>query len=80
MRVTDKEIKPRDGHMLRVGMVARISGCTNHRELSVEDQIVHVKQAVREHYDDAIDFEVTANTKAGHTTLPSRSNLGESAR
>jgi site-specific DNA recombinase len=42
-RISDAEIKPRNGHTLVVGITARISGCTNQKELSLEDQIDNAK-------------------------------------
>lgn len=64
MRVTDTVLKPRDGHTVRAGIIARISGCKNQKEASLDDQLDHEQEVVREHYDGEIDFEVIAKTKA----------------
>jgi site-specific DNA recombinase len=47
------ELRPRNGHTLVVGIVARISGGPNQKELSLDDQIDHGKQVVA---DEAGDF------------------------
>ena len=50
---TDRPISPRNGHTLVVGIVARISGCANQKEVSLDDQVDHGKQLVGEMYDGA---------------------------
>ncbi len=42
----DGKLTPRNGHTLVVDVVARISGCQNQKELSLEDQIDHAKEIV----------------------------------
>src|SRR2546422_10338967 len=37
---------PRNGHTLAVGIMARISGCANQKELSLDDQADHGKQEI----------------------------------
>ena len=39
-----KQLVPRNGRMLIVGIVARISGCADQTELSLDDQVDHAKQ------------------------------------
>lgn len=56
---------PRDGHTLVVGVVARISGCANQKELSLEDQVDHAKQVVAERYDGPVDYRVIATKGKG---------------
>lgn len=58
----ENELKPRNGHTLVVGILGRISGCVNQKELSLEDQVDHGKQVVYEMYDGEIDFR-TITTK-----------------
>ncbi|WP_417379054.1 recombinase family protein [Gimesia sp.] len=59
------ELVPRNGHTLIVGIVARISGCQNQKELSLEDQVDHGKEIAREYYDGEIDFRIIATTGKG---------------
>ena len=40
-----KEVQPRNGLMLNVGIVARISGCPNQKDLSLEDQEARLQSA-----------------------------------
>jgi hypothetical protein len=35
------ELVPRNGHTLVVGILGRISGCANQKELSLDDQVDH---------------------------------------
>lgn len=58
-------ITPRNGHTLEVGVVARISGCANQKELSLEDQQDHARQVVAELYDGPCNFRVTATKGKG---------------
>jgi site-specific DNA recombinase len=47
---SNRPLVPRNGHTLVVGIVARISGCMNQKEMSLEDQVDHAKQVVAEMY------------------------------
>ncbi|MFT3879659.1 MAG: recombinase family protein [Gemmatales bacterium] len=47
----DRMMKPRNGHTFHVGIVARISGCQNQKDVSLEDQIDHGKEETRNYYD-----------------------------
>lgn len=58
-------IRPRNGHTLVVGIVARISGGQNQKELSLDDQVDHAKQVVAELYDGPVEFRVIATTGKG---------------
>src|SRR5271165_1511246 len=58
-------ITPRNGRTLEVGVVARISGCANQKELSLEDQQDHARQVVAELYDGPCNFRVTATKGKG---------------
>ena len=49
-RQSYQELQPRNGHTLEAGMIARISGCVNQKEVSLEDQEDHGKEVVRELY------------------------------
>ena len=46
----NQELVPRNGHTLDAGIVARISGCANQMELSLEDQVDHGKEEIDELY------------------------------
>ena len=56
---------PRNGHTLIVGVVARISGCANQKELSLDDQVDHAKQVVAELYDGPVEYRVIATKGKG---------------
>jgi hypothetical protein len=43
---SDNELKSRNGHTLVVGIIARISGCVNQKEISLDDQVDHAKEVV----------------------------------
>ncbi len=43
-----KPIIPKNGHTLVVGIVARISGCADQKEVSLDDQVDHAKEMVAE--------------------------------
>jgi hypothetical protein len=58
-------IQPRNGHTLVVGVVARISGCANQKELSLEDQEDHARQVVADEYAGPADYRVVATTGKG---------------
>lgn len=63
---SDKELRPRNGHTLVTGIVARISGCQNQKELSLEDQVDHGKEVVADVYDGSPgEFRVTATKGKG---------------
>lgn len=56
---------PRNGHVLVVGVVARISGCQNQKEVSLEDQIDHAKEVVADLFDGTAEFRVVATKGKG---------------
>jgi site-specific DNA recombinase len=58
-------VRPRKGHTLVVGVVARISGRPNQKELSLDDQEDHAKQVVAELWDGPVDFRVIATKGKG---------------
>ena len=51
-------IIPRNGHTLVVGIVARISGCQDQKEMSLDDQVDHGKQLVAEMYDGPVVYRI----------------------
>ena len=70
-RRSDESLKPRNGHTLVVTIVARISGCQNQKELSLEDQEDHGKEVVAEMYTGPVEYRVIA-TKGKGDCLPPR--------
>ena len=56
---------PRNGHTPVVGVVARISGCQNQKELSLDDQVDHAKQVAAELYDGPVEYRVVATRGKG---------------
>ena len=62
VRLSESEVKPRNGNTLVVGIVCRISGCSKQTDLSLEDQEDNCKGAVKELYDGPVEFE-TISTK-----------------
>lgn len=64
-RSNNAPLKPRNGLMLIVGIVARISGCADQKEISLDDQIDHAKEVVAELYGGAVDYRVIATKGKG---------------
>lgn len=58
-------LSPRNGHTLVVGIVARISGGQNQKELSLEDQVDHAKAEVAELYQGAVEHRIVSTTGKG---------------
>lgn len=65
MSRSQEPIRPRNGHTLVVGVVARISGGPNQKELSLEDQEDHARQLVTEMYSGPAEYRVIATTGKG---------------
>lgn len=65
MSRSNDPVRPRNGHTLVVGVVARISGGANQKELSLEDQEDHARQLVGEMYAGPADYRVIATTGKG---------------
>ena len=62
-RQSDSSLVPRNGRILKVGMVARISGGSRQKEESLEDQMDNVREAIAELYDGPAEFIEIASTK-----------------
>jgi hypothetical protein len=60
-----KPLVPRNGHILVVVIVARISGCANQKEMSLDDQVDHAKQIIAEMYAGPIEYRIIATTGKG---------------
>ena len=58
-------VVPRNGLTLLVGIVARISGCTNQKEISLDDQEDHAKELVDYLYHGDVDYRVIATKGKG---------------
>jgi site-specific DNA recombinase len=56
---------PRNGHTYVVAIVARISGCQNQKEESLEDQIDHAKAEIAPHVSYPIEYRVIATKGKG---------------
>jgi hypothetical protein len=65
MSRSDKELKPRNGHTLVVGIIARISGCAKQKEVSLDDQVDHAKEEVGELHQGLTDYRVVATKGKG---------------
>lgn len=62
---TNDSVTPRNGNKLVVIVVARISGCQNQKEISLDDQIDHGKETVVPFYDGPTDWLVIATRGKG---------------
>lgn len=62
-----QEIRPRNGRVLMVLIVCRISGCQNQKEASLDDQLDNCKALIREMYGDdrLVKFVVISTTGKG---------------
>lgn len=60
-----RPLRPRSGGTLAVGIVARISGGPNQKDLSLDDQADHAKQAAAELYDGSVEYRVVSTTGKG---------------
>lgn len=49
---------PRNGEFAVGGIVARISGCSGQKELSLDDQVEHGKEVIRSEYDGPTEYEI----------------------
>jgi hypothetical protein len=68
MSIPENPFVPRNGHTFVVGIVARISGCANQKDVSLEDQQDHAKAVVAEHYPDytgPVEYRVIATKGKG---------------
>jgi site-specific DNA recombinase len=61
----NKPLAPRNGHTLRVAIVARISGCANQKEISLEDQIDHAKEEIQSLYQGPVEYIIIATKGKG---------------
>jgi site-specific DNA recombinase len=62
---SDQELQPRNRHTLVVGIVARISGCQNQKEVSLDDQVDHGKEIVAELYSGPVEYRIVATKGKG---------------
>lgn len=62
-----RELMPRNRHTLVVGVVARISGCQNQKEMSLDDQIDHAKEEVIELYKGFVEYRIIATIGKGES-------------
>lgn len=64
-RRSKKQVNPRNGHTLVVVIVARISGCSDQKEMSLDDQADHDRAVIEEIYDGPVDYIVIATRAKG---------------
>ena len=64
-RHSNTVVVPRNGQTLGVDIVARISGCANQKEVSLEDQEDHGKEVVTDLYSGPVDYYVIATKAKG---------------
>jgi site-specific DNA recombinase len=62
---SDRKPVPRNGHILIVGIVARISGCADQKEVSLDDQVDHGKQVVVDMYEGPATYRPVATIGKG---------------
>ena len=58
-------VVPRNGHTLVVGVIARISGCQNQKEMGLVDQVDHAKEVVAELYQGPVEYREIATKGKG---------------
>lgn len=64
-RVSDRNLSPRNGHTLLSGLGARISGCADQKEESLEDQTDHNKEVVADLYSGPVEYLIIATKGKG---------------
>ena len=63
----NRSFTPRNGLTLEVAIVARISGCTNQKEVSLDDQVDHGKSEIACHFGGPVNFHVIATKAKGES-------------
>src|SRR5690606_4922622 len=58
-------LSPRNGHTLVVCVVARISGCQNQKEQSLEDQVDHAREEVAWLYSGPVEYRIVSTKGKG---------------
>ena len=64
-RRSNEELLPRNGHTLRVLIGARISGCADQKEISLEDQVDNSKEFVCDIYIGPVDYTIISTIGKG---------------
>lgn len=64
-RRSKEVVVPKNGHMLKVLVICRISGCARQKEASIEDQEDNARQSVAEIFDGPTHFEIIATKAKG---------------
>src|SRR5437868_3681638 len=62
---SDATIVPRNGRTLIVGIVARVSGCSKQKEISLDDQIDHAKEEVSPLHQGPVEYRVISTKAKG---------------
>ena len=63
----NRSFTPRNGHTLEVAIVARISGCTNQKEVSLDDQVDHGKTEISHDFKGPVNFREIATKGKGES-------------
>ena len=61
----NQTIVPRNGHTLTIGIVARISGCQDQKELSLDDQVDNAQEEIKDRYDGPVEYDVFSTVGKG---------------
>src|ERR1700685_879216 len=59
------QLVPRNGRTMHAGIGARISGCANQKELSLDDQVDHGKEVVVELWEGQVEYREIATKGKG---------------
>lgn len=62
---SETTLTPRNGKTLQVLVVARISGCADQKDISLQDQEEHAKEAVAELYEGDVEYKTIATRGKG---------------
>src|SRR5262245_19548078 len=63
--LSESVLRPRNGRVLVVGIIARISGCNRQKEVSLDDQVDHGKEEVGHLYQGPVEYDVIATKGKG---------------
>jgi len=64
-RTSESVLTPKNGHLLKAALVARISGCADQKEASLDDQEDNGKEKISDIYGGEVDFRVIATKGKG---------------
>lgn len=67
IRKRQRELKPRNGVLLTVLIIARISGCASQKEVSLDDQVDHAKEEVVFLYEGDVEYDIVKTKGKGES-------------